>query len=170
MIRARFNPPDDHLSGERKERTMQRLVVMVLLGAVTVLTGIAPAHAARGSTHQQQTNWSQHDTAVYVVSTLNLLYTKKGQPITALLTRKVAVTEYDVLADTRVSDLYFIELRRADASLAGALAYQLGWTKPEILTLALPRGTTSHADATVLQEYRSDTKQLIGSFSSTLPH
>lgn len=149
---------------------MRRLIAIAALGTAAVFMSAIPAHAAGSNTHQQTPNWGQHDTAVYVVSTLNLLHTKKGQSITALLTRKLNVSQYDVFADSSVNDLYFIELRRADGSVAGGLAYQLGWSKPQILTLALPKGVCKHADDKVMQEYRSDPKQLIGSFSSTLPH
>jgi hypothetical protein len=85
------------------------------------------------------------------------------------VTHKLAVTQYDVLADTTVSDLYFIKLRRDDGTVAGALAYQLGWPKPQVLTLALPKGVCKHAAGRIMQAYRSDPKMLIGSFSSTLP-
>jgi hypothetical protein len=140
------------------------------LGAAALLVSAVPAHAAGSNTHQQAPNWGQHDTAVYVVSTINLLHTRKGQPIIPLLTKKLNIAEYDVLADTSVSELYYIELKRADGTTAGALAYQLGWSKPQILTLALPRGVCKHANDKILQEYRTDSKQLIGSFTSTLPH
>ena len=148
----------------------RRLVAIAALGIAALFTGLAPAHAAGSGSHQSAPNWGQHDTAVYVVSTLNLLHTRKGQPIVALLTRKLNISEYDVLADTSVNDLYYVDLRRADGSVAGALAYQLGWSKPQILTLALPKGVCKHADDKVMQEYRTDSKQLIGTFSSTLPH
>jgi hypothetical protein len=148
---------------------MRRIIAIAALGAAALLTSVIPAHAAGTPTKPQTPNWNQHDTAVYVVSTLNLLHTRKGQPITATLTGKLSVTHYDVLADTVVSDLYFIQLRRDDGTVAGALAYQLGWQKPQLLTLALPRGVCKHAADKVMQEYRSDAKQLIGSFTSTLP-
>jgi hypothetical protein len=149
---------------------VRRVLAIAALGVAAVFMSTVPAHAAGSTSHAPAPNWAQHDTAVYVVSTLNLLHTKKGQSITAFLTRKLAVTQYDVLADASVSDLYFIELRRDDDTVAGALAYQLGWPKPQILTLALPQGVCKHAAGRIMQAYRSDPKQLIGSFSSTLPH
>lgn len=149
---------------------MRRLIAIAVLGVAATALSVAPAHAAGTATKPQAPNWSQHDTAVYVVSTLNLLHTKKGDSITAMLTRKLNVAEYDVYADTAVNDLYYIELRRADGSVAGTLAYQLGWAKPQILSLSLPKGVCKHAADKVAQEYRSDPKLLIGTFTSTLPH
>jgi hypothetical protein len=154
---------------DQGEKSVRRLIAIAVLGVAAAAASVVPAHAAGSANHPQAPNWSQHDTAVYVVSTLNLLHTRKGDPITAMLTRKLNITEYDVYSDIAVNDLYYIELRRADGVVAGTLAYQLGWPKPQILTLALPKGVCKHADDRVGQEYRSDPKLLIGTFTSTLP-
>ena len=170
MGTARESVPDEENERGRGEQRVRRVLAIAALGVAAVGLTAVPASAAGSASHQPAPNWGQHDTAVYVVSTLNLLHTRKGQAITAFLTRTLAVTQYDVLADGSVSALYFIELRRDDGTVAGALAYQLGWPKPQLLTLALPKGVCKHAAATIMQAYRSDPKQLIGSFASTLPH
>jgi hypothetical protein len=55
--------------------------------------------AAHAASHRNASNWKQHDIAVYVVSTLNLLHTHNGQALTATLAQHLGVTHYDVYAD-----------------------------------------------------------------------
>lgn len=148
---------------------MRRILLVSVLSIVGLAMGVVPASAAGTSSHIKVTNWGQRDTAVYVVSTLNLLHTRNGKPVTALLARKLDVARYDVYADTAVTDLYFIQLRRNDGSVAGVFAYQIGWARPVLVSLSLPRAIAHHANEKIARAYRYDQKQLIGSFGSTLP-
>ncbi len=140
----------------------------ILGGVLTLAIGIFPAHAS-GHSDQRAVNWNRHDTAVYVVSTLNLLRTHNGRPLTSFWVHKGGVSHFDVYADNSQDNLYFIELMRADNSMVGALAYQMGWDKPRSVT---PRVTKFHiapAPDKVIQSYQSDVKTSLGSFTSTLP-
>lgn len=148
---------------------MRRILAASVLGFIGLTVAIVPARAAGTTSHQNTTNWGQRDTAVYVVSTLNLLHMRSGKPLTDFLARKLDVARYAVYADTVVSDLYFIQLRREDASVAGVFAYQIGWVKPMLVSLGLPRTVAHRVTDKIAQEYRTDSKQLIGSFNSTLP-
>jgi hypothetical protein len=123
-------------------------------------------HAAGGPAQPQgQPSWQQRDTAVYVVSTLNLLRAPDGQLIVA----KLNAARFDVYADLSRDDLYFIELRARGGAPIGAFAYQLGWAKPQALSRSLGRLGIDRASRIVFRAYRMDHKQLIGSFTSTVP-
>lgn len=126
---------------------------------------------AAGNSHHQSTaaNWNQRDTAIYVVSTLNLLRTTKGQNLPWLLTSRLGISHFDVYADDQVNNLYFVELRRDNGDIAGALGYQMGWFKPRSVTsftdkLGVPKGS-----ARLVNAYKNDSRQFVGSFTSTLP-
>jgi hypothetical protein len=106
---------------------------------------------------------------MYVVSTINLLRTSRGHPFTRLAARRLNVSQYEVYADTSVSNLYFIQLRREGGSLAGGLAYQMGWPKPESVAGGLDNYGITRAPDRLAQAYRFDRLALIGTFSSTLP-
>jgi hypothetical protein len=134
-----------------------------------LLVPVLPASAAGGPTHQHTVDWGQHDTAVYVVSTLNVLHTRRGQSVAALLARRFHVARYEVWDDLSLSDLYFILLKRDDGSLAGAFAYQMGWPQPLGLTPSVGRMGVHAAPTIAVTAYHTDPKQLIGSFTSTLP-
>lgn len=167
---------------------MQRLFAGLLLSGLGLAALAGPAHAQHvssshhrggaantqprqdknGSRELTAENWSQHDTAVYVVSTLNLLHTGKGQPLTAILANKLNVARYDVYADQSVSNLYFITPRRSDGAVVAAFAYSMGSPRPQVLFV---NGVHFHTSSNqhALAQYHSDAKVLIGSFSSTLP-
>ncbi|MGI8968764.1 MAG: hypothetical protein ACR2GA_06645 [Chloroflexota bacterium] len=149
---------------------MRKLVAGLLLAGVSLCGGLAPAYADGHTVAQQNTiNWGRHDIAVYVVSTLNLMHTRRGHSMPGYLATKLSVQRYDVYADLKVANLYFIELKRGDGTTAGAFAYQMGWTRPHVLFLT-DRHAGSHPTVDrISQAYRSDTKQLIGSFTSTMP-
>jgi hypothetical protein len=151
------------------EERVRRILGIVLLGFTGLLLPALPAHAAGGTTHQHAIDWGQHDTAVYVVSTLNVLHTRRGQSVAALMARRLHVAHYEVWDDLSLSDLYFILLKRDDGSLAGALAYQMGWPQPLGLSTNLGRMGVHSAPTIAVTAYRTDPKQLIGSFTSTLP-
>jgi hypothetical protein len=86
-----------------------------------------------------------------------------------MLTDRLGVAHFEVYADLNVPDLYFIQLRREGGGLAGAFVYQMGWQSPESASFLTTRLGVPRAPRKYLQEYRSDPKQLQGSFTSTLP-
>lgn len=146
---------------------MRKVVVaftLLLLG----LTVAAPANAAHRRSNQATVNWAQHDTAVYVVSTLNLLRSDSGQSLTTVFKSQLHVKRYMVEADASVPDLYFIDLVSKSHDVVGAFAYKMGWQKPVAVTdfgiVSLPRAT-----ADVLTAYRTDHRTKVGIFNSTLP-
>ncbi len=148
----------------RLRRTGQAILGCVL----TLAIGIIPANAAVHA-DQRAVNWTQHDTAVYVVSTLNLLRTRSGRPFTSIWVRRGRVTHFDVYADGSQDNLYFIEIKRSDHLMVGALAYQMGWDKPRIVTSSITKFHIPSAPDRVIQSYQNDVKTPIGSFTTTLP-
>lgn len=146
-------------------RTIRRLLVLSALGfAVSVL----PVHAQGSGAHgKSAVNWQQRDTAVYVVSTLNLLGHTKNHTVQQMFQR-LNITRIDVYADTDQAGLYFIELMRDDTSTAGTLAYQLGWPKPKRISWSAGK-TIPTVAGTIVQAYKTDSKTLIGTFTSPLP-
>jgi len=152
---------------------LYRLIAVGILGFLGLLVPALPVSAAGNpgnQTHQQHAvDWGQHDTAVYVVSTLNVLHTRKGQSVVAILTKRFGIAHYDVWSDLNNSDLYFVQLKKADGTVAGTLAYQMGWPQPLTLSHGFFRLGVHSASATVAAAYKTDPKQLIGSFTSTLP-
>lgn len=147
---------------------VNRPVAVCVLGLASVLSFTAPAYAASGSKTSNTINWDQRDTAVYVVSTLNLLRTHNGRPVSVTYARRFNVTKYSVLADTKNADLYFVELKRDDGSTFGVYAYQMGWAKPAALTPSVRHFGARAASSEIAQDYRSDPKVLVGTFTSTL--
>jgi hypothetical protein len=146
-------------------RTTRCLVVLLVLG---LAASVVPVHAqGSGSSGKSPVNWQQRDTANYVVSTLNLLGRSRGHTIQQVFQR-LNITRIDVYADSSQSALYFIELKRDDGSTAGSLAYQMGWRKPRRISWSAGR-TVPAVATTIAQAYKTDTKTLIGSFTSTLP-
>jgi hypothetical protein len=145
---------------------LRRLLVPIFCAFVGVSTSTLSVLAASGPAQPQgRPDWQQRDTAAYVVSTLNLLRTPGGQ----LMVVKLNAGRFDVYSDLSRDDLYFIELRARGGAPIGALAYQLGWTKPQALSRSLGRLGIGRASRTVFRAYRLDEKQLIGSFTSTVP-
>jgi hypothetical protein len=147
---------------------VRRILVIGACALAGVLLSVVPASAAKNPTHGQ-TNWGQKDTAVYVVSTLNLLRERHGRPISDILSKRYAIAHYDVYSDSQQSDSFFIELKLADGSMFGAFAYHMGWTKPMSVSTSLDPLHVRHAVAEIQKEFAADAKQLIGSFTSTLP-
>ena len=153
-----------------------RKIVVALFCGLAALTTVVPASAAKpvpkGSTQSRpmtEADWNLHDRAVYVVSTINLLHTKGGQPVSSVMQRRFGVRRYQVYADNTVPDLYFIDLTRADGTLVGTLAYRMGWQKPMSVTLSMDRFRVARAGELIASWYRTDRKTLIGTFTSTLP-
>ena len=146
---------------------MFRALGISVLAIVGLLLPAVTAHAAQSKTSTQ--NWSQHDTAVYVVSTLNVLHSHRGKSTVAIMSRRLGVARFDVLDDLSSSDMYFIQLKRANGDVVGSFAYQMGWPKPMSLSPVFNRFGIPTAPDKVANAFRSDPKQLIGSFTSTLP-
>jgi hypothetical protein len=147
-----------------------RLLVACVLGLLSVVAIGAPSYAAGAPVKLgNNANWNQRDTAVYVVSTLNVCRNHKGQPISNVLQRRFLATKYSVLADTKNQDLYFIEVKKDDGSVIGAYAYQMGWVRPQAITPALAHFGIKQAAGDMVSDYKSDPKALIATFSSTRP-
>jgi hypothetical protein len=146
-------------------QTIGRLVALVILGLTAT---VVPVHAAGSGSHgKSPANWQQRDTAVYVVSTLNLLGRTQNHTVQQVFQR-LNITHLDVYADNDQPNLYFIELKRDDDTTAGSLAYEMGWSKPK--RISWPAGKSIPVVSSVIaQAYRTDDKTLIGSFTSTLP-
>lgn len=151
---------------------MRRVIAVLLVGMSGVLLNSIPALAAHhdpGRRNESVTNWGQRDTAVYVVSTLNLLHMRGGRPVVPMLDHRLSVTHFDVFADQSEPGMYFINLKRDDGSVAGSFVYQMGWAKPQLLKIDLTRQVAHRASASIRQEFHTDPKMLIGIFNSTLP-
>lgn len=125
------------------------------------------AQAAGNPTHQRGPNWNQRDTAVYVVSTLNLVRVHH-RSLTSVLSSQ-DVTQYDVYADLDVGDQYYIQLKRDDGNVVGVLAYRMGWLKPKSISAFTDKLGVRKAPRSMVTAYKSNHKELIGSFTSTLP-
>ena len=138
---------------------------------VAAPTSAAGEQSVRVSHAQQRStiDWGTHDTAVYVVSTVNVLRTRTGRPIGRLLRHKLGVRRYNVYADGEVTDLYFIDMVKLDGTSIGTLAYKMGWQKPMSLSSVFDNLSISQAPNTISTGYKSDKKTLIGSFTSTMP-
>lgn len=146
-------------------KSIRRLVILLVFG---LAASVAPVHAQESGSHgKSPVNWQQRDTAVYVVSTLNLLGRTRNHSVQRVFQR-LNITHLDVYADSAQANLYFIELKRDDSTTVGALAYQMGWSKPKRISWAAGKRIPSVAGA-IVQAYRMDAKTLIGSFTSTLP-
>jgi hypothetical protein len=154
-----------------------RKLLVILSCILVAVSSVAPAAAAsrHGATSATRRgargvpDWNQRDTAVYVVSTLNLLRTSAGQPLTRVFTDRLHVRRYDVYADALISDLYFINLVKQDGTVVGTLAYRMGWQKPMAVSHPLGRMRIKLATSDVQNNFRVDRKVLMASFTSTLP-
>lgn len=141
------------------------------LSGGSVLAAGSGAHPERATSVRtdRAAYWQNRDTATYVVSTLNLL--RGGtQPFVKVAAHALKVTHFAVYADTTTPGLYFVDLMRENGSVAGSLAYSMGWIAPRALGHNLIRFGIPRASQTVNAEYRSDSKKLLGSFTSTLPN
>jgi hypothetical protein len=149
---------------------VRRTLVLLFISLVSLaVTSSAAGAAGQNTTSHHSVNWATRDTAVYVVSTLNLLHTRQGHLVPAVL-QTHGVTHFDVYADSDTDGLYFVLLRKDNGSTVGGLVYQMGWSRPQSLFGVTDRFTTiQHAASNVRQSYKSDNKLLIGSFTSTMP-
>lgn len=151
------------------EGKVHRVFAIIALGLLGLVGATLPVSAAGNQTHQHAVDWSQHDTAVYVVSTLNVLHTRRGQPVVGLMSKRLGIVRYDVWSDLDTADLYFIQLKKTDGTGAGTLAYQMGWPQPLSISRLVGRLGVHSAPSTIADAFRTDPKQLIGTFTSTLP-
>ncbi|GAC1442857.1 MAG: hypothetical protein NVSMB52_00530 [Chloroflexota bacterium] len=154
-----------------REEMKRRLIGAAVLVFCGFMASNAPAGAwsSAPTTHQKPTNWGHRDTAVYVVSTLNLLHTKNGKPMPLIFQQSMGVARFDVYADQNVTDMYFIQLKREDGAVVAAFAYAMGWSKPKLVYISSRKFGHARAPLKVVVAYKSDVKQLIGSFTSTFP-
>lgn len=146
------------------------ILTLILICAVCFLGVPIPAFASRHAA-VAATTWQQYDTALYVVSTLNLFHDPSGRALTGMWQHRGGVHQYDVFLDADHANLYFIELKRADGTTVGAFAYELGWPKPRLIEGRLPglRPDPTSDSITLEKAYGTDHKVLLASFSSTLP-
>lgn len=149
---------------------MNRTLIVLLFSLFGLSATVSPVGAAGQPTRAHHSvNWAARDTAVYVVSTLNLLHTRQGHLVTAVLEHH-GVAHFDVYADATTDGLYFVLLRKDSGSTVGAFAYQMGWSRPQSLFGVTDRfSTIQRTTAGVRQDFKSDSKLLIGSFTSTMP-
>lgn len=143
--------------------------VVLAVGCLLLTFGAAaPANAAHKHTTQKAVNWVQRDTAVYVVSTLNILRLDNGQPVSTLFKNQLHVKQYTVEADAVVPDLYYINLVKANKTVAGTFAYKMGWQKPAAITdfgvQSIPRAAPD-----IISSFHTDHRTKVASFTSTLP-
>jgi hypothetical protein len=82
---------------------------------------------------------------------------------------RLGIRHFNVYADSAVTDLYYIDLVRADGSVFGTLAYKMGWQKPMSASAGTDRLHIARATDAIVSGYHTDRKTLIGSFTSTLP-
>jgi hypothetical protein len=150
---------------------MRRMSATEISLAVSLLFAlwIAPVFAA-GSGPVTPPDWQKHDTAVYVVSTLNLLHGPKGEPA-ALVLQRAGVTDYDVYADRAVPNLYFIELGfagvgRAPEQPAPTLVYRLGWKLPRSVTPRVANLRIRLAPRSLIHAAQTDPRDLLATFTS----
>lgn len=148
---------------------MRRHFISIGFFIAALLSLGIPWKFSTAAAHHTTSSWSQRDCAVYVVSTMNLLHFRSGRSLTSALAQKYGVSHYDVYADQHTRDLYFIEPRTDDGSSVGAFAYEMGWLMPMSVASSLDKLHVRHAPSGVFASYHSDTKQLIGSFTSTFP-
>jgi len=149
-----------------------RATLCGVVGLVALTVGVTPASAHSRFHHDDRhaTNWTQRDTAIYVVSTLNLLRTHRGHTIPDMLQHRFGVRSFDVFADTQATNLYYIELDKSSGETLAAFAYQLGWMKPVLVYSHVPLPPIVHsATVKIIQSYQTDKKTLIGDFNSTTP-
>lgn len=146
---------------------MLRLSLGIACAALGIAVSAIPTHASGSpSTGNKVATWQRHDTAVYVVSTLNLLTDAQGHP----LYMRGAPTHFDVLADLAKDDLYFIRLRNRLGRAVGLLSYQMGSVKPQAISYSMVRAGIPRANEVIISAFRSDPKQLLESFTTTVPN
>lgn len=156
---------------------MYRPVALCAFILASMVSLALPAHVLRAAPHTgdrngvatADANWETRDTAVYIVSTLNLLRTRAGKPVVEVFERRDDVSKYVVLDDRRSQYLYFIELQRADGSVFGAYAFRMGWARPLAVTRSVSRFGVRLATPAVIAAYRSDPTVTLMAFPSPVP-
>jgi hypothetical protein len=146
---------------------MRRVLVFLVCTTIGIFGYPSTGSAAGLPPSPGGSTWMDHDTAVYVVSTLNLLRTPRGHSSTRLLVRKMHATHVEVWKDLKVDGLFFIEFKRDDSSIVGALAYEMGWTKPAGVLPIMDRFGVTPAPAAVVKAFKIDPTRLLESFGSS---
>lgn len=141
----------------------------VLLAMVAGLVSAMPGQAGAAGRIHRAIDWQQRDTAIYVVSTLNLVHVRHNQPLVSVVQSRLDVTRYAVYSAAREPNLFFIRMQLDDGSCAGALAYRMGWRMPRSISTSVRRLGVSTAPVPDVRAYWSGPKKLIGTFTSTLP-
>lgn len=167
-------PVSENFIRQGEERVGKVGLVACMLLACMTWTGSAFAtgqgHGPRAEVARtsRAEYWKQRDTAIYVVSTLNLL--RDGhQLVVKELARRLHVASYDVYEDIDSAGLYFIELRKANGATVGSFAYKMGWIKPRSMSHNLDRYGLLPAGSSVVDAFHTDSKHLMAHFDSTLP-
>jgi hypothetical protein len=151
------------------------LLLVMIVGALSAPVQ-ALSHAGGHGKHGQrirptperrgEIDWAQRDRAVYVVSTLNAPLCADGHQLSTELWRNDDARLFDVLQSRNNSNLYFIEVRKANAVLLAVYAYEFGWRMPrgvqrsECVRLAPPD---------VIAAYRSGRLVHVARFHTTFP-
>jgi len=147
---------------------MRRGFIVACVALASLAWSVLPVSAATTSGHQHQVHWKKRDTAIYVVSTVNLLRDDGGKLLAPSLKSELQINRFAVYADTLQTDLYFIVLRHGP-DVVGALAYKMGWPQPMSVSAATDQIGARKALPAIVQAYSSDPKSLMGTFKSTLP-
>jgi hypothetical protein len=151
----------------------------LICGCIGLTIPFGVVNAAKAPPHDNQANpslqvaqqvqWQRRDTATYVVSTVNLLRTEQGQPLRKVVEYRMHVSRYAVFADDDVPGLYFIRLKQDTGSIAGTLAYRMGWPAPLSLCHKLSVLGITAAPPEIWRAYKTAHLTFLGAFSSSLP-
>lgn len=147
-------------------------MIALLTGMVQAGGHLASLHQATKAAHRMtrhvrsKTSWSDHDRAVYAVSTLNAPLCSSHAQLSTVLWNTYLAREFDVLQATNIRHLFFIQVRTASSSLLGVYSYVFG-TK-------LPTGVQSAhcvvpAGDQMATAYRNHAWKFVSRFTSTYP-
>jgi hypothetical protein len=114
-------------------------------------------------------SWRERDTAIYVLSTLNLLSGLSPDALTQRLRRTAHIRSYAVATDLLKPGIYFILLERADTTIDGACVYRMGWLAPQAATSLPPPLRARWASWSMGVAYRSDPTRVVYSATSLMP-
>jgi hypothetical protein len=145
---------------------MKRPVLALLISLTLFALAALPARASQSS---GAVDWQSHDTAVYVVSTINLLHPVNGVPAARAFHDVLGTERYAVLADQVWPDRYFIALQGSSGEVVGALEYALGWRKPRAVTDSTIHLGIRPAGRHGIRAYHHDLQLQIGVFTSPSP-
>lgn len=147
---------------------MQR-TIFVIISALLLVSASSSTCLATSLAQGPDITWGERDTATYVVSTLNLVRAPGGAPLSEILSGDLKVTRFEVYADNDRSNLYFMRFRRSEGTLVGTVVYKMGWSLPRGWTASMRRLGVPRAPRAYSSAARSDTLELVATFSSTFP-